>query len=541
MKNRCTVVWLLLCCIGSFTILLVPANGAAADGSILKYIPAILSAVTGNPSPPRPPGPPGPPLPPATDHASINAWNGTDTCLQCHITEAKEVFSSVHYQWLGRTPYMTNGPEFQGKLDVGVNSYCINITGNWNGCGSCHVGLGLRPETTESSEQLKNIDCMVCHQEKYKRKKVDGLFVPDTANMTISMVQAARAVHKPTRATCLQCHAKGGGGDNLKRGDMALAHTATNDRNFDVHMATTGADLSCQQCHTTDKHLMAGKGSDLRPTDLDIAMNCTDCHQNKDTVNGHSTAAIGNHVSRVACQTCHISSYARNASDTIATEKTEIHRDWLVPHVTASGVIHPTSTMAGDLLPEYQWWDGTSSSYLLFDTASTDPITGKIPTSRPIGAVNTTGSKLYPFKYKTASQPRATAKDVLIALDTSVYFSTGDPDAATISGLENMGYSSTESYDWVDTDTYQLITHEVTPSSQALSCTACHDSTTRMDLQGELGYGLKGPEESVCTQCHGWETVDKPGYSWMHAKHVENKKYDCSWCHNFTRTERGLR
>lgn len=473
------------------------------------------------------------------DHSSIRVWNGTATCLQCHETEAREVFNSIHYQWLGETPYMTDGPAKQGKLDMGVNSYCINITGNWTGCASCHVGLGERPEQTVSQAQLENIDCLVCHQDGYKRKSVDGVFVPDTDNMTISMVEAARTVHLPTRSSCLQCHAKGGGGDNFKRGDMALAHADTSDRNFDVHMATTGADLSCQSCHTTQEHRMAGRGSDLRPTDLDVAMECTQCHTGKDSSTGHDNRDINRHVARVACQSCHIDTYAKNAADTAASEETEIFRDWLDPHPTASGAIHPTPTMAGNLTPEYKWWNGTSSTYLLFDQAIIDPQTGKYPTSRPEGAVDDDNAKLYPFKYKKALQPLASAQNQLIALDTSVYFSIGDAVAATSQGLVNMGYSATDQFEWIETDTYQLITHEVSPASSALDCDSCHGGTGRIDLQGKLGYELKGPESEVCTQCHGNE--GSRDFYWIHEKHVKDKNYDCSRCHNFSRPERNLR
>ncbi len=520
-------------------IAVAPQSPDVAHGAETKFLPTILSFILLDGKPDNNPPPPPPPPPPGTGHDSITSWNGTATCLQCHLQEAEEVFGSVHYQWLGETPYMNNGPETQGKLDVGVNSYCINITGNWNGCGACHVGLGDRPETTQTYAQLENIDCMICHQQEYKRKKVDGKFIPDTDNMSITIVEAAQTVHKPTRATCTQCHAKGGGGDNLKRGDMAIAHASTADRNFDVHMATSGGDLSCQDCHSTSNHRIAGKGSDLRPTDLDVQMSCTDCHETKGEVNGHDNKDIGNHVARVACQTCHIATYARNAADTAASEMTEIHRDWRLPHVTASGPIHPTSTMAGDLVPKYSWWNGTSTSYLLFDTVTIDPITSHIPTSRPSGAVDDANAKLYPFKYKTASQPLATATQDLIALDTSVYFTTGDEVAATEAGLVNMDYSALASYEWVTTDTYQLITHEVSPSSAALSCSACHGSTQRMDLQSDLGYNLKGPESTVCRQCHGSE--DNKGFTKVHEKHVEDKNYDCSWCHSFTRPERNLR
>ncbi|MBU1139350.1 MAG: hypothetical protein KKD01_16165 [Proteobacteria bacterium] len=484
------------------------------------------------------------PLPPPSGegvHGTILQWKGTETCLACHIEEARQVFSSSHYQWLGETPYMTNGPDLQGKLDLGVNSYCINITGNWNGCGACHIGLGLRPETTQTASQLANIDCLVCHQQEYRRKKVDGIFVPDTANMSISMLQAARTVHLPTRATCLPCHAKGGGGDNFKRGDMALAHANTQDKNFDVHMAKNGGDLSCQSCHTTEKHRMAGRGSDLRPTDLDVAMECSSCHEEGQGSGNHDNKTINRHLARVACQTCHIPTYAKNAADTVADEKTEVHRDWLKPHLTASGAIHPTPTMAGNLTPRYGWWNGFSSSYLLFDQAEVDAQTGRIPTSRPQGGVNDQNAKLYPFKYKTALQPLATTANQLIALDTSVYFSGGDPVAAVRSGLKNMGYPEGDLYKWVETDTMQLITHEVPPASQALSCNACHDNTARMDLNS-LGYGLKNSRQVVCTQCHGQED-NKGGaeYLWIHDKHVNDKRYDCSWCHGFSRPERGLR
>lgn len=477
-----------------------------------------------------------------SEHLAISRWEGTSTCLSCHENEAREVFGSVHYQWLGETPYMENGDSIQGKLDVGVNSYCINITGNWNGCGACHVGLGARPEKLVSQAQLENIDCLVCHQDEYKRKKVDGVFVPNTDNMTITMLEAAQTVDLPTRKACLACHAKGGGGDNFKRGDMALAHAATTDVNFDVHMATTAGNLDCQSCHITQQHRMAGRGSDLRPTDLDVQMTCTNCHTTKANRNGHSSSTIGKHVARVACQTCHIATYAKNAADTAASEMTEVHRDWREPHLTASGAIHPTPTMAGNLTPTYAWWNGTSVSYTLYEDADVDPVTGRIPTSRPIGHINDSASLLYPFKYKTATQPLLNSENELIALDTSVYFTSGDADGAIRAGLVNMGYNSNEPYSWVETDTMQLITHEVGPSESALNCASCHNSTARMDLTGNLGYALKGARSQVCYQCHGREE-DKEGplYLWVHKLHVDEKRYDCSWCHTFSRPERGLR
>src|SRR5512139_611839 len=118
----------------------------------------------------------------ADPHAGLT-WQGPQTCLTCHQTEAREVHGSSHYQWQGPTPYTVNGPEIQGKLSTALNSYCISIQGNWNACGSCHVGLGAKPEATATVAQLQNVDCLICHQKEYKRKKVNGVFVPDTASM----------------------------------------------------------------------------------------------------------------------------------------------------------------------------------------------------------------------------------------------------------------------------------------------------------------------------------------------------------------------
>ena len=465
-------------------------------------------------------------------------WSGSDTCLQCHTTQAHEVHASVMYQWEGATPDMTSGPERQGKISGAVNSYCVNILGNWDVCGNCHVGLGQPPTPEATPEQLSNIDCMVCHQEAYRRKKVNGAFVPDEDAMAISMDEAARTVHPPGRYNCLQCHAKAGGGDAVKRGDLTMAQVSTSDRNFDVHMSTTGGNMECQQCHTFTDHKVAGKGSDLRPTDSADVPECSDCHGVMTTSDGHEGDYVERHIARVACQTCHIPIYAKDAADSPSSEATETHRTWLETHSTAPP-FHPTLYTDNDLIPEYRFWNRKSSNHLLHDVAVVDPATGRYPTSRPLGDVADPQAKLYAFKYKTAEQPFAHDRDKLIALDTSVFFATGDPIAATEQGLVNMGLSASEPYSWVETDTFQMLNHQVSTSNAALECNDCHGSTARMDLQGELGYALKGPQSQVCYQCHG-RKEDK-SFTELHNKHVKDKGYDCSWCHSFSRPERGLR
>ena len=133
-----------------------------------------------------------------------------------------------------------------------------------------------------------------------------------------------------------------------------------------------------------------------------------------------------------------------------------------------------------------------------------------------------------------------TADARLIALDTFEYLKvSGDVVAAIEKGLINMGYPANEPFTWIDTDTYQLINHGVNPASVALKCRNCHGNTPQMDLKGEIGYAPKSSRKVLCNQCHGYE--ESESFNALHEEHVKDKKYDCSWCHQFSRPERSLR
>ena len=478
----------------------------------------------------------------AVAHANLK-WDGSQgVCLSCHEKEARDMYASTHYQWQGDALYMSGGPQKQGKIAGAVNSYCINILGNWTGCGSCHVGLGDLPSTAKSptDAQLENVDCLICHQKEYRRIKIGDKLVPDTQAMNVTLEEAVRTVHLPEKYNCLVCHAKAGGGDAVKRGDLAMASAHTADYEYDVHMSVAGGDLRCQECHIFRDHRFAGKGSDIRPTDLDIPLACSACHTGKANGNGHSSSKIDKHVDRVACQTCHIPYYAKNAADSAASEATEIHRTWLNTSSTAAP-FHPASIKANNLIPAYRFWNRYSDNYLLGDIAAYDRETGGFPTSRPEGFIDdsSTDTKLYPFKYKTAEQPILDSTDQLVALDTKVFFQTADPDLATTEGLKKMGYLGSEHYSWITTDTFQLLNHQISPASRALDCSDCHGKTARMDLKREFGYHLKDSISRVCTQCHGQE--EKKDFEDLHEEHVKDEKFDCSHCHIFSRPERKLR
>lgn len=266
-------------------------------------------------------------------------YNGTATCIGCHRAEAATMHQSVHYQWRGdasETVGLTTTTA--GKLGR-INDFCIYPDINWigkmtnlkgevvdGGCARCHAGLGLKPTPDVTQEQLENIDCLLCHSPEYKRtvQQVNGQFrfVPDTAKMTVSLLQAAVDTRKPTTATCLSCHTHAGGGNNFKRGDIEVAHASAT-RDFDVHLASTaqgGAGLSCLSCHKTVGHRTAGRGVDLRPRDLPDAVSCTNCH----SPTPHGDNKINRHTARLDCTTCHIPAFAKVAA-------TDMLRDWSAP------------------------------------------------------------------------------------------------------------------------------------------------------------------------------------------------------------------
>jgi hypothetical protein len=506
------------------------------------------------------------------NHGNL-AWNDYPfNCITCHDgqdgNQFHEVVNSTHYKWLGDTPDMVNGgilnpgndpTTMQGKLTNAVNSYCINIEGDWPVCGSCHVGRGAKPEAGNELNEKANVDCLMCHNADYAKNRVrlaDGSMGPAAGTPQATLDGYVQNISPPSRTNCLKCHAYAGGGDGVKRGDLSWATATNTNAHFDVHMNSAGANLQCQDCHVFQNHKTIGKGSDLRPTDdlergAEITCANANCHTDMDSGSGHASkgrrSEPDRHVARVACQSCHIPLYAKTA--------TEMHRDWRSHHDgtdasncdPANGEVpcpgHPHTDKLANQVPEYKFWNRKSDNYLLGDVAEMDPNKGTYPTSRPLGDIH--DGKLTPFKYKTADQPMTTASQ-LIALDTLEYLKkSGDVELSVNSGLSNMGLSPTAPYTWVTTDTYQMINHGVNPASDVADCSQCHgngvldvDSDSMLDL---MGYKLKGPKEQVCNQCHDGSKKLPRTWDKMH-NHTEKGNFGigCYFCHEFKRPERGL-
>ncbi|MES9833648.1 MAG: hypothetical protein ABW139_15535 [Candidatus Thiodiazotropha sp. DIVDIV] len=549
----------------------------------------------------------------AEAHASITFYDGPSTCISCHEDEATAMHGSVHYQQSGDainlindvTPFSSNGLPRAGERGdgaIGINTYCGSHENSPRfTCAGCHVGNGRFPNSelplaeAERKAELSNIDCLMCHQDSYKRfptgefepleivsvgadgkpdpnldpivrtgaqgipvvdqNTLDFLFEPADANSTLvglggvpmmqDRVSAAQSVHATTRKACLNCHAKAGGGDGTKRGDISSA-LIDPDPQIDIHMSAGGENLTCSDCHDAGGHRVQGRGLDLRPNDVADHFTCESCHdQPHGDYSNRAGGSRDKHASRVACQTCHIPTYAKGMP-------TETNRDWEDPHYSDAacngrGGWLPREDKASNLTPTYQWFDGTSQVYVLGENLADYPLTTledgseAITLGLPNGWVDMQNAKIYPMKEHTSKSAVHDATNSLIAHSTFEFFRTGSFDSAVQSALEQTGRTG-DNYTVKQVHTFQTLNHGVEDSSAALECGSCHASLSggplRMDLANDLGYGLKGSESEVCTQCH--ENKGGMSFSKMHEKHVREKGVDCSTCHNFTRPERGL-
>ena len=491
---------------------------------------------------------------PGSAHQAIQSYDGPATCIACHELEAQDMLESLHMQWSGPTPDVTNIVGDDGKGINGINTFCSYAMSSKGACFSCHVRAdGNAPHAPE----LNDVDCLMCHNDTYQRKFVadpnnpetvtdiygetktyvfglvdengDYTTVPDFAKMPadITMVDLARNVHMPTRKSCLRCHAKAGGGDWTKRGDMGLNSVSPTVAQ-DVHMSSDpgGADLTCTACHASEGHKIGGRGIDLRQTEAPNPR-CTDCH----TSSPHNNATLNRHASgQVSCQVCHIREFAKGGA-------TEMSRDWLKPHwnpafCAGQGGFVGEEIKVANVKPEYVWFDGTSNVYSIGQTIEPDE-RGVYPMADANGDAFDGNSKIVPIKRHFSNMPLHESGKIIPPVIMEM-FMTGDFDKAVQAGMEEQGM--TGSYQLVEVDAEMLITHGVEPKSMAPSCTECHDYSgetpdgTGMLPFGELGYHTWPAQVKNCILCH-----EQKSMSWqaMHDKHADGGEYgiSCQSCH----------
>ena len=400
------------------------------------------------------------------------------------------------------------------------------------------------------------------------------------APMTITTELAAQTVHRTTRQSCLNCHGGAAGADGAKRGDLSSA-LANPPVALDMHMsaAAGGANLTCASCHNVNgtdgksSHRVRGRGLDLRANDTAARFTCESSGCHTATPHGAVTngAALNRHTAKVACQTCHIPTFAKVVAG--AGVATEMLRDWAKPVVTQSacngrGGWLPEDVKASNVRPTYKWFDGTSRVSYVGETLTGMPTqalsaanatalgfatgTAAYTLGSPNGAINVTAAKIYPMKEHYGKLARNTTTNQLVPQSTFEFFRTGsfcravavglgqNPDVACAAGQAAPLPSPAVA---VPVHTFQTINHGVEVKANSLGaanqCGSCHTSLgaamaggpVRMQLSGAggLGYDLREPATStgLCNNCHGSENNN--GLVGIHDRH--RGEATCNNCH----------
>ena len=456
----------------------------------------------------------------------------TKACLGCHTEAAKQLHKTSHWTWSFENE-LTG--QTLGKKNV-INNFCVATATNWARCTSCHIGYGWKDASFDLSSE-ENVDCLVCHESTGTYQKFPtGAGHPNyepkmwppkkgKVRQPPNLAEVAQSVAQPGRSNCGACHFYGGGGDGVKHGHLdSSMHNPS--KSLDVHMDATGLNFTCQTCHTTGSHEVAGSryaptAADKRGVvipgqeDQDRAT-CESCHG----LAPHPEDAnekLNEHTDTIACVTCHVPEFARGG------RKTKTWWDWSTagkkgpdgkPLVIKDEQGYPTYDFKkGDFIweanvvPEYAWFNG-DVQYSLLEEKIDD--SGVVPINRIDGSADDEDSRIWPFKVMRGRQPYD-AKNKLFGVphlfgkDEDAYWKSFDWNKAVAAGMKERGLEFSGELGFVETEYFWPITHMVAPADDALACADCHAQDGR--LASLAGVYLPGQTRFAWLDMLGWLVV----------------------------------
>lgn len=418
----------------------------------------------------------------------------TKACLSCHKEAAKQVHKTQHWKW----EYVNPAGQLLGKRHV-INNFCTSSATNLGACASCHIGYGMKDAAKFDFASQENVDCLVCHDTTGKYKKQAGFgnvltkdteLPPGSGKIVkgVNLKAVAQAVGRTSRASCGSCHFYGGGGDAVKHGDLDSSLEAP-DAAVDVHMDRKGLNFTCASCHRTSSHDVPGS----RYGPMGVTLTCNQCHSTAPHTSKDGKD-LNRHVKQIACQTCHIPTFARGG---VATKTAW---DWSTagkrgpdgkPLVKkdAQGYdaylgIKGDFTWAEEVVPEYAWFNGQMSYTLATDKL--DPSKGPIYINKFQGSPNDGVSKIWPYKLFRAKQAWDPVNRTLVVThlagndDTAFWNNNLDWLKAVTTGMAAVNRPFSGQVGFIETYSMWPITHMVAPKAQALACDACHNEKGRM-------------------------------------------------------------
>ena len=297
----------------------------------------------------------------------------------------------------------------------------------------------------------------------------------------IDLGNIARHVGKTSRNNCGVCHFFGGGGNNVKHGDLEKSMFNPS-KDVDVHMASDGPNLQCAACHKTENHQMLGKMYSLSSMNRDRST-CEQCH----TETPHKEEILNEHTLKVACQTCHIPVYAK-------VNSTKLEWDWSTAGKLKDGQPYEEDDSLGDhtylsikgsfvwgrnLKPDYVWFNGTAGHYLLGDTvtASSEPVV----LNTLNGSYADNESKIIPVKIHKAKQPYDPVTKMIIQpklfadeKGEGAFWKDFDWKRASEVGMKEVNLPFSGNVSFINTEMYWPINHMVSSKDKAVKCVECH-------------------------------------------------------------------
>ena len=455
-----------------------------------------------------------------------NPYEGTKSCLNCHGPIGDEIINTGHFKWQGVASNIEGFEgERLGKNQI-INNFCIAIGSNEGRCTQCHIGYGYADNTYDFSNP-ENVDCLVCHDQTgtyAKAPTTAGLPAAEigTPPVPLNLNLVAQSVgqsadldfgEKVPIDNCIDCHAKAGGGDNVKHGDLSMS-LANTTREFDVHMGTDGADFECVACHYVerdmdDKLLSHGIGGmPYHSVDEGVMKGCDDCHGDRFNIHIGTTVepviAFAGH-DKLACQVCHIPTFARNTS-------TKVEWYWEDAGLAANPNPVPddldpvtgrliwdkkkgTFKWANNVRPELRFFNGKYSKFLVGDNDQYTSLPAVL--AEPMGDYTDPNAMIYPFKKMIGNQPADAGNQTMLvphlfgtAGGPNPFWGNYDWNLALADGALYNNQTYTGAFDFVDTVMYLSVNHEVAPKEQA--------------------YGMDG----ACGDCHTGNQIDWPALGW---------------------------
>ncbi len=387
------------------------------------------------------------------------------------------MMKTSHWNWQGEEVTVPghDTPLRIGKRNV-INNFCIGIKSNWSACTTCHIGYGWEDGNFDFSDETR-VDCLVCHDNSGNYlKKYKGAGLPDES---VDLLEAARSVGLPRRRNCGGCHFQGGGGDAVKHGDMDDTLLFPSAR-IDVHMGKLN--MQCIDCHQSEQHQIRGRSMAVSVDNKNF-LECTDCHLDKP----HDDIRLNAHTDRVVCQSCHVPHMGADTGTKLSWDWSEAGQDLDITDQHVYMKIKGRFTWSKKKLPEYYWYNQTSSRYIVGDQI--DP---SKPTSmnRPFGDRSDARAKIWPFKVHRGKQPYDTVNNYFLIPNVhgeAGFWTKFDWPTALELGSQISGLPYSGQFDFAPTEMYFPLSHMVTSLDQALKCRDCHGDQGRIDWSA-LGY-----------------------------------------------------